>query len=49
MGKAHKLSSQASLTTYKSPFELVYSDLWGPSSVPSSNGFSYDILLWMPT
>jgi len=44
MCKTHKLSSQASLTTYKSPFELEYSDLWDLHLfLPSYNGFSYYI------
>ena len=42
-GKAHKLPSHPSTTTYNSPFELVFSDLWGPSPIKSSSGYSYYI------
>jgi histone deacetylase 1/2 len=42
LGKSHRLPSHASTHTYL-PFELVYSDLWGPSPVTSSSGFHYYI------
>lgn len=41
MGKAHKLHSPASHTTYSSPLELIYCDLWGPSPNVSTLGFIY--------
>ncbi|KAG8501432.1 hypothetical protein CXB51_003747 [Gossypium anomalum] len=40
LGKSHKLPFSASKTVYSLPFELVVSDVWGPSHV-KSNGFSY--------
>ncbi|KAG8483306.1 hypothetical protein CXB51_022295 [Gossypium anomalum] len=40
LGKFHKLPFGSSQTVYSVPFELVASDVWGPSHV-SSNGFSY--------
>jgi histone deacetylase 1/2 len=43
MGKAHKLHSPLSHTTYTTPLELVYSDLWGPSPTPSKQGYTYYI------
>ncbi|KAG8473256.1 hypothetical protein CXB51_035233 [Gossypium anomalum] len=41
--KAHKLPFSASSTVYSTPFELVESDVWGPSHV-KSNGFLYYVL-----
>ncbi|GAU13081.1 hypothetical protein TSUD_173810 [Trifolium subterraneum] len=43
MGKAHRLHSSASQTTYTHPLKLVFSDLWGPSPCVSSLGFQYYI------
>ncbi|KAE8713398.1 hypothetical protein F3Y22_tig00110210pilonHSYRG00043 [Hibiscus syriacus] len=40
MGKSHKLPFTDSITKYDFPFQLVFSDLWGPSPV-ISNGFRY--------
>ncbi|KAE8710243.1 Adenylate kinase 4 [Hibiscus syriacus] len=40
MGKSHRLSFHASQTQYERPFQLVFSDLWGPGHV-ESNGFKY--------
>ncbi|KAE8697713.1 hypothetical protein F3Y22_tig00110610pilonHSYRG00140 [Hibiscus syriacus] len=42
MGKSHKLPFTQSNTQYSAPFELVFSDLWGPPYVVS-NGFRYYI------
>lgn len=39
-GKAHRLPFKASSTVYSAPFELVESNIWGPSHV-HSNGFVY--------
>lgn len=39
MYKFHKLPFQSSSTIYSRPLELVVSDLWGPSSTLSCNGF----------
>jgi len=41
VGKSNRLSSSLSNTVYNSPLELIYSDLWGPSHVPSNEGYLY--------
>ena len=43
VGKSHRLPSSLSQTVYSAPLELIYSDLWGPSHISSSNVFSYYI------
>lgn len=43
MGKAHRLHSPQSQTQYHSPLELIFSDLWGPAPVKSSQNFTYYI------
>lgn len=43
LGKSHKLHAPASTHHYNAPFELIFSDLWGPSPFTSTNGFSYYI------
>jgi histone deacetylase 1/2 len=43
MGKAHRLHSPQSQTTYSKPLELVFSDPWGPAPSTSSSGYSYYI------
>lgn len=43
LGKSHRLHAPASTHTYQTPFEVVYSDIWGPSPVVSSCGFTYYI------
>ncbi|KAE8679934.1 Phospholipase D p1 [Hibiscus syriacus] len=40
LGKNHKLPFFASTTVYETPFQLVFTDLWGPSHVVS-NGYKY--------
>ncbi|KAG8495625.1 hypothetical protein CXB51_013396 [Gossypium anomalum] len=40
IGKSHKLPFTSSKTVYSNPFELVTSDVWGPSHVLSSR-YSY--------
>ncbi|KAG8472240.1 hypothetical protein CXB51_034481 [Gossypium anomalum] len=40
LGKAHKLPFSSSRTVYSSSFELVTTNVWGPSHV-KSNGFLY--------
>ncbi|KAG8479816.1 hypothetical protein CXB51_029314 [Gossypium anomalum] len=40
IGKSHKLPFTSSKTVYSNPFELVTSDVWGPSHMLSS-GYSY--------
>nr|KYP31487.1 Retrovirus-related Pol polyprotein from transposon TNT 1-94 [Cajanus cajan] len=44
MGKAHQLPFVQSTTEYKSPIELVFTDIWGPSPVPSSTGARHYII-----
>nr|KYP47921.1 Retrovirus-related Pol polyprotein from transposon TNT 1-94 [Cajanus cajan] len=40
-GKIHRLSFSSSTTTFTAPLQMIYSDLWGPSPIPSSNGSMY--------
>jgi len=40
VGKSHRLPSSPSLTEYSTPFELIYTDLWG-SSLLSNTGYRY--------
>ncbi|PKU68164.1 Retrovirus-related Pol polyprotein from transposon TNT 1-94 [Dendrobium catenatum] len=42
--KGHKLSFERSNSSTKAPLELVHSDVWGPSPVPSHQGFRYYII-----
>ena len=41
IGKIHMLPFPTSIYEYQEPLQLVYSDLWGPSPVQSSNGYKY--------
>lgn len=43
MGKAYRLHSPQSQTQYHTPLELIFSDLWGPAPVKSSQNFTYYI------
>lgn len=43
MGRSHKLPFLDSNTIYNQPLELIYSDIWGPSPIPSTNGSRYYI------
>ena len=43
LGKIHMLPFPAFISEYQEPLQLVYSDLWGPSPVQSSNGYKYYI------
>jgi histone deacetylase 1/2 len=43
LGKAHRLPSHLSITQYSFPFELIYTDLWGPAPFFSFDGYSYYI------
>nr|KYP65239.1 hypothetical protein KK1_011471 [Cajanus cajan] len=40
-GKIHELPFSSSTTTFTTPLQMIYSDLWGPSPIPSSNGSRY--------
>ena len=39
VGKSHRLPSSMSETVYSTPLELIFSDLWRPSHIPSTNGY----------
>ena len=41
IGKAHKVHSPSSHTTYNQPLELIFHDLWGPAPFVSSTGYNY--------
>lgn len=41
LGKIHRLPATDSTSVYNSPFELVYTDLWGLAPAKSSTGFLY--------
>lgn len=41
LGKSHRLPSSLSETTYSTPLELIYCDLWGPAPMQSSMGYKY--------
>jgi len=41
MGKSHQFSTSPSSTLYTLPLQLILYDLWGPSHVTSSLGYSY--------
>ncbi|XP_057811672.1 uncharacterized mitochondrial protein AtMg00300-like [Salvia miltiorrhiza] len=43
LGKLHQKSHITQAVTSKAPFDLVYSDLWGPAHTPSTNGYKYYI------
>ncbi|TXG67351.1 hypothetical protein EZV62_008626 [Acer yangbiense] len=44
LGKLHQWTYPKSTTKTTSPLELIHTDLWGPSPVPSSGGHRYYIL-----
>ena len=45
LGKHHRASFQNRVNNHSSSaFELVHSDIWGPSRVPSIQGFRYFLL-----
>ena len=45
MGKHHRVSFLSQVNNRSSSaFDLVYSDVWGPSRVPSSKGFKYFLI-----
>lgn len=45
MAKSHKLKFPLSITHASFPFQLVHADVWGPSPIPSFQGFRYYLLL----
>jgi len=45
MSKHHHVSFSSRVNNHNSSaFELVHSDVWGPSRVPSSKGFRYFLI-----
>lgn len=45
VAKSHKLAFHESISSVNFPFNLVHSDIWGPSPVSSFNGFKYYLVL----
>ena len=43
-GKLHKFHFSTSEIKTKQPLELIHTNLWGPASVMSMNGYKYYIL-----
>lgn len=44
IGISQKLPFNDSLTHYDTPLQLIYSDVWGPSPIPSTNGCKFYII-----
>lgn len=44
VNKAHQLPFRDTSLTSNSPLELIFSDVWGPSSVPSVDGYKYYVI-----
>jgi transposase InsO family protein len=44
LAKQPALSFSNNISISNSPFSLIHSDIWGPSPVPSVNGFRYFVL-----
>ncbi|KAF8389672.1 hypothetical protein HHK36_024191 [Tetracentron sinense] len=42
--KSHKQPFSISSMTSSQPFELIYSDVWGPSSIKSINGYRFYVI-----
>lgn len=45
VAKSHKLQFPLSVSHSSVPFQLVHADVWGPSPIPSFQGFKYYLLL----
>ena len=43
LGKAHRLPSHPFSTAYTFPLELIFTDLWGPAPIVSTQGYRYYI------
>lgn len=41
LGKNHRLDTSSSLTKSSEPLQLIFSDVWGPAPVTSTDGFKY--------
>ena len=44
LDKHHRATFPSQVNSSNSPFELVHSDIWGPSCMPSIKGFRYFLL-----
>ncbi|KAI0499192.1 hypothetical protein KFK09_020094 [Dendrobium nobile] len=44
VSKSHELPFSSSISSCNKPFQLVHSDVWGPTPVASLNGFIYYVL-----
>ena len=47
--KSHKLPVGMSTIRANHPFEVVYTDVWGPVLVVSFDKFTYYVVLWIIT
>lgn len=43
LGKSHRIYASLLNTVYSAHFQLIHSDLWGPSPQPSHGGYTYYI------
>ena len=43
LGKIHKFPFSRSETVYTQPLQMIFTDLWGPAPVQSTNGYRYYI------
>ena len=43
LGKHHQLPFVSSKSVYHEPLDLIYTDIWGPSPIPSTSGARYYI------
>jgi hypothetical protein len=44
LNKSHKLPFHESSIKTSTPFELIFSDVWGPSPITSVNGYRYYLI-----
>ncbi|PKU59087.1 Retrovirus-related Pol polyprotein from transposon TNT 1-94 [Dendrobium catenatum] len=42
--KSHKISFNKSTTVSSKPFDLIHTDVWGPTAFPSTDGYRYYII-----
>jgi len=47
LGKHHRATYLSRVTSRRSPFEFVHSDVWGPNRVPLLKDFRYFLLFIM--
>lgn len=43
LGKSHRLHAPSTNTIYHKAFDMIYTNVWGPSPNPSSSGYGYYI------